>query len=136
MAVSDLDQMLSALAPRAMPGEYVFCTVPLSRYADYAALSPLATFREEEGMTLVLGLDSAEEAGLDYTLTFRCITLGVNSSLNAVGLTAAVSSRLAALGISANVVAAFHHDHIFVPSMRAEEALAALQEPYEPGDRV
>jgi hypothetical protein len=134
MAVSDLDQMLSALAPRTMPGEYVFCTVPLSRSADYAALSPLATFREEEGMTLVLGLDSAEEAGLDYTLTFRCITLGVNSSLDSVGLTAAVSSRLAALGISANVVAAFYHDHIFVPSMRAEEALAALQESYEPGE--
>ena len=30
-------------------------------------------------------------------------------------------------GISANVAAAYHHDHVFVPESRAEEALAALR---------
>ncbi len=29
-------------------------------------------------------------------------------------------------GISANVIAAYYHDHIFVPSARAEEAVQAL----------
>ena len=51
----------------------------------------------------------------------------VHSSLAAVGLTAAVAAALADHGISANVVAAFYHDHIFVPAERAEEALAALR---------
>jgi hypothetical protein len=35
---------------------------------------------------------------------------------------------LADRGISANVVAAYYHDHIFVPCESAAEALAALQE--------
>jgi hypothetical protein len=55
------------------------------------------------------------------------ITLRVHSSLAAVGLTAAVAAALSDHGISANVVAAYCHDHIFVPADRAEEALAALR---------
>ena len=55
------------------------------------------------------------------------ITLGVHSSLAAVGLTARVSAALAARGISANMVAAVHHDHVFVPWDRREEAMAALR---------
>ena len=55
------------------------------------------------------------------------ITLGVQSSLAAIGLTARVAEALAARGISANMVAAFHHDHVFVPWERREEALALLR---------
>jgi len=55
------------------------------------------------------------------------ISLGVHSSLEAVGLTAILSARLAEAGISANIVAALHHDHIFVPWDRRDEALAALR---------
>ena len=57
---------------------------------------------------------------------FRCITLDVHSSLEAVGLTAACAQALAAGGISANVVAGYSHDHILVPAPRAQDALAAL----------
>lgn len=125
---SDLTDMLSALAPELMPGEFVFCTVPLARQAEFAMLSPLAYFREAEGLTLVIDVDSADKASLGYAFVFRCITLGINSSLDSVGLTAAVTARLAQRGISANVIAAYHHDHIFVPSELADDALAALQE--------
>jgi hypothetical protein len=58
---------------------------------------------------------------------FRCITLSVHSSLDAVGLTAVVATQLAAHNISANVIAAFYHDHVFVPAPHADAALAALQ---------
>ena len=37
-------------------------------------------------------------------------------------------TRLAAAGISVNAVSAFHHDHLFVPEDRAEEALRLLQD--------
>jgi len=46
--------------------------------------------------------------------------------LAAVGLTAAVARALADAGISCNVVAAAHHDHLFVPVDRAAEAIEAL----------
>ena len=57
----------------------------------------------------------------------RQITLAIHSDLEAVGLTAAVSAELTRHGISANVVAAFYHDHIFVPAADAERAVEALR---------
>ena len=73
-------------------------------------------------------LNKAENAGLQFEGSFCQITLNVHSSLEAVGLTAAVSAKLSAQGISANVIAAYYHDHIFVQSAKAEMALLALQE--------
>ena len=43
-----------------------------------------------------------------------------------MGLTAAVSTALAGAAISCNVLAGFHHDHLFVPADRADEALDVL----------
>jgi hypothetical protein len=76
----------------------------------------------------VLAKQSADVAGLAYDSVFNCITLMVHSSLDAVGLTAAVSGKLAANGISANVMAAYHHDHVFVPENKAKLALQLLAE--------
>ena len=87
----------------------------------------LACFAEQEGLTLVLSKESADQEGLSYQGCFRCISLQVHSSLQAIGLTAAVASELASHGISANVIAAHHHDHVFVPSRDAEEALRLLE---------
>jgi hypothetical protein len=55
------------------------------------------------------------------------ISLDVHSSLEAVGLTAAFATALGNEGISANVIAAYYHDHIFVPTADAERAVAALK---------
>ena len=86
------------------------------------------TFREEEGLTADPRARRRPRASACPTApVFRRITLGVHSSLEAVGLTAAVAAALTAAGISANVVAAFHHDHVFVPADRAEDALACLR---------
>ena len=76
---------------------------------------------------MILDQQEAEDANLDYRGVFYCITLNVHSSLEAVGLTAAIATRLAQHNISANVVAGFFHDHIFVPENDAEQALTALQ---------
>jgi len=43
-------------------------------------------------------------------------------------MTAAFATRLAEQGINANVVAGFHHDHVFVGASRAVDALEALKE--------
>ncbi|MEL7199646.1 MAG: ACT domain-containing protein [Pseudomonadota bacterium] len=58
---------------------------------------------------------------------FARITLQVHSDLEGVGLTAAVATGLAAEGVACNVIAGFHHDHIFVPWERRDDAMAILQ---------
>ena len=125
--IIEIDNLLKSLAPEIKSGEYVFCAVDGS-YSDYAHLSPLACFVESEGLTLIVSVESAEEAKLAYESKFKQITLTVHSSLDAVGLTAAVATKLASYGISANVMAAYYHDHIFVQTEKAEEALLALSE--------
>lgn len=122
----ELEKLLASLSPVLSETEYVFCS--LAGTSDAETLNPLATFKEEEGLSLVISQSEAIEAGIDFESTFRLITLNVHSSLDAVGLTAAVSGVLAEKGISANVIAACFHDHILVPSQRANDALAALRD--------
>ncbi len=126
MGKTDLRSLLKNLAPRLADGTFVFCSVPGGAYGDHAALQPLGAFAEAEGLTLILSREQAVSAKLPFEGEFAMISLGVFSSLSAVGLTAAVSTALAEHGISANVVAAFHHDHVFVPVERADEALDVL----------
>lgn len=125
---NNLGMLLSSLNPRLMHSKYVFCTVPNGKYGDYKDLSPLATFIETEGLTLVLTKENADKSGLEYDGVFRCITLTVHSSLEAVGLTAAVSTKLSEHQISANIIAAYFHDHVFVPARSVEKALTLLSE--------
>jgi len=50
------------------------------------------------------------------------LTLSVQSSLEAIGLTAAVSAALTAAGIPCNVLAGTYHDHLLVPESLAADA--------------
>jgi len=110
----DLSRLLDALDPKLHPDRFSFMATSDSTLKE----GEFAIVREDEGLTLVRPDPSGEWAR---------ISLGVHSSLDAVGLTAAVSTRLSGLGISANIVAALCHDHIFVPWDRREEALEALR---------
>ena len=60
-------------------------------------------------------------------VSMKQITLMVFSSLTGIGLTAAVATELAREKIPANVVAATQHDHIFVPSAKADAAMELLR---------
>jgi hypothetical protein len=122
----DLESLLRCMSPVLSEGDYVFCTVRNSEYGDYSMTQPLASFTEKEGLTLVMLKDQAEQHGLSYEGVFRRITLGVHSSLEAVGLTAAVTGKLSTHGIAANVIAAYFHDHIFVPANLAKPAIGLL----------
>jgi len=125
-AERDLDALLKNMKPQLQPGIFAFCTIAPNASLP-AALNPLLTFREQEGTTLVILREEAEAAGLRYAFASRLITLKVHSALDAVGFLAAISARLAAAGISVNAVSAFHHDHLFVPVDRADDAVALLQ---------
>ncbi|WP_339672189.1 ACT domain-containing protein [Dasania marina] len=125
---TNLDKLLASMKPRLLDGEYVFCTFKGARYGDFSELMPLASYLEEEGLTLLVIKANADNAELSYEAVFKGITLTVHSSLEAVGLTAAIASKLTEKGISANVIAAYYHDHIFVQAEKAELAIAALHE--------
>jgi hypothetical protein len=114
--VSDLAAMLAGMAPVLDPREWRFVLVEGAPPADAFAL-----IREDKGTTAIV-------AGAGEGAAFARITLMVHSALEGVGLTAAVSGALAGAGIACNVVAGFHHDHLFVPWARREEALAVLRD--------
>ncbi|MEC7307380.1 ACT domain-containing protein [Vibrio crassostreae] len=126
-AITDLDILLKSMSPELIEGDYVFCTVE-GGLAEYVHLNPMATFREKEGLTLVLTKEVATQAQLSFDGVFSMITLSVHSSLEAVGLTAAFATKLGSYGISANVIAGYYHDHIFVQKHKADAAISALKE--------
>ena len=104
---------MGSLKPCLYPERYAFETT-----IDQSLGDAFALIREDEGLIAIRPYPDGDWAR---------ISLGVHSSLDAVGLTAALSSALAEAGISANVIAALHHDHLFVPWHRRQEALRCIE---------
>ena len=121
---TDLSELLKNMKPELNAGEYVYCLADSKE--QVVALNPLCYFLEEEGVTMILPKEKADAMNIPYATTYAWITLTVHSSLEAVGLTAAVSKALTEANISCNIVAAFYHDHIFVPIADAPRAMDAL----------
>ncbi len=124
---TNLNDLTKNMSPQLVDTDYVFCSLGDIKWGEFAELNPLASFLEKEGMTLVIEASKADEHHIEYDSKFKCITLQVHSSLNAVGLTALVAGSLADANISANVMAAYYHDHIFIPSDKGQQALQVLQ---------
>ncbi|HTX56494.1 MAG TPA: ACT domain-containing protein [Candidatus Acidoferrales bacterium] len=122
----DLQTLLITMKPALDPREWVFCCV--DRSFPIAEVRPLLTFRETEGITIVVERLVAEEYNLDYAFPSSRITLRAESDLESVGFTATVTAALSKHTIATNVVSGFYHDHIFVPLERGEEALRVLEE--------
>lgn len=123
---SDLRKLLAGMNPELNEGRYVFATVDDGVVPP--GVTPVVTVAEREGLTLVLPQQEADAAGVAYEYVAGWITLRVHSALEAVGLTAAVARELADAGLSCNVIAGFHHDHLFVPYERASQAVAVLKD--------
>jgi len=123
--IQDLKILLQQMEPQLNPGHYVF--VHLAEGAEIPNIPYLASFREPEGLTLVITQAQADELGFSYAFVASWITLQVHSALEAVGLTAAVAEALSRHQISCNVIAAYYHDHLFVPLKQAKLALRVLQ---------
>lgn len=126
--ITNLQELISSMKPKLNAGEFVFITLADATYGDASHLAPIASFIEREGLTLIIPKERADAETVHYDEIFRMITLQVHSSLCAIGLTAAVSRQLTTKEISANIVAAYFHDHIFIPSHKAGEALQALRQ--------
>ncbi|MEO0614683.1 MAG: ACT domain-containing protein [Pseudomonadota bacterium] len=119
MPERDLATLLATMSPAADSVDYVFVT---AAHGTAVPDDALMMFRESEAVTFIRPARND-----DVEPRFRRITMRVHSDLEAVGFTAAFSRALTDAGISANVVAAAHHDHVFVPAADAARAMQALE---------
>ena len=124
---TNIEILLRSMQPLLSPEEYVFCSLQLQDVKNLD-LNSVGTFREKEGLTLILTKKEADRHKLTYSAIFSMITLEVYSSLEAVGFIAAIASRLAQDNISVNPVSAYYHDHLFIPVAHSREAMNLLQE--------
>lgn len=126
MAGETTSTLLRSMSPQLNSGEYVFCTLPDAQLPT--GLELIGSFREQEGLTVILKRSDAEQAGLSFDYVAAWITLNVHSALQAVGLTAAFATALGEAGISCNVIAGYYHDHLFVGQADAERAMHVLRD--------
>jgi hypothetical protein len=123
-----LTDQIASLAPVLQPVTFVFCSILNNETAKDAIAVAIGSFVEDEGLSLILPRTEAVRLGLIFDMTMRQITLMVYSNLDGVGLSATVAGALAEKGIPANIVAAAQHDHIFVPSRQADDAMKVLRD--------
>jgi hypothetical protein len=125
--VRERQAMLTGMTPVLKEGTYFFCTTNDVTVAAALLKRSVALFREDEGLSLVLMENDARQHGFDLGMPMRRIVLEVFSALDDVGLTASVASALADEGIPCNMIAAYHHDNVFVPAPMGQRAVSILQ---------
>lgn len=129
MAERDLSVLLKTLKVKRHDGVWRFETIDResSSWADLVTMRSARDiammFMEAEGPTVILSAD--EETPADNCWVW--LELSVHSDLHAVGFLAKVAEALAAADVPCNAVAAYHHDHIFVPEAKADAAIAAIE---------
>lgn len=121
---TDLGILLRSMEPHLSDTAFSFAVAASGEVPP--GVNVIGTFVEDEGLSIVAPLAEIERAGLAHAGSWAKISLSVHSSLSAVGLTASIATALAAQGISANMIAAYHHDHIFVPWDKRHEAMNVL----------
>lgn len=129
MAEADLSMLLETLRVYRREGVWRFETID----KDEASWAELVTLREARNIAMLF----QETEGLSVILSALDTTprenrwvwleLSVFSDLQAVGFLAKVATALADAGVPCNAVAAYHHDHIFVPELKADIAIAAIE---------
>ena len=74
-----LDRLLKKMKPTLNEGDYVFCTVKDLKELHFNDI--IFTFKEQEGITIVLQQEIADRMQLEYSFVTKWITLTVHSSL-------------------------------------------------------
>lgn len=123
---NSLNTLLRSMNPTLNEGEYVFCS--LTDTSVIKGTEVVGSFREREGLTVILERQQAQTLDLKFDYVAAWITLDVHSALEAVGLTAAFATALGQAGISCNVIAGFYHDHLFVGVDDAHNAMSVLRD--------
>lgn len=123
---TDLSTLLKSMKPEVQEGEFVFCSLDPRSFRELT-IEALCTFREREGVTLILSKKIADKLSLEYSYVSRMITLTIHSGLKAVGFLVKITGKLAENGISVNSVSAYYHDHLFVAPEDVERTMGLLR---------
>ena len=112
--------------PHLVDESFIFMTTDQSLSSISNTLNPIASFKENEGLSIVITQATADKNAITYDSVFSCISLGVHSSLESYGLISTISRELTQNNISTNVFSGYYHDHIFVQSEKADKALEII----------
>lgn len=124
---TNLQEVLSSMEISCDEIKYGFAC--LAQEIDINLKKITGIFQEKEGLTAIAPIEYLEEIGVkSYEGPYAKLTVEVHTSLELVGLTAELATKLAEQGVSANVVAGFYHDHVFVQFDMKEKAVKALME--------
>lgn len=122
--MGDLNQLVQNMQPCLHKGIFAYCKLAKGQPVPEGAIFWFAEF---EGISVIVPIKIAKKVGLPIGFQAEWITLEVHSDLSSVGLTAAVSTALAKAGISCNIVAGYHHDHLFVPAGTGAMTIEVLE---------
>jgi uncharacterized protein len=121
---TDLSEVLKALTVSCDEVSYGFVSVENTQFKFEEGM--LGTFQEKEGVTIIATNEYLAKNGLQTEALFAQLTVEVETSLQMVGLTAVLTTKLAENNISANVIAGYFHDYIFVQYDLRQKALEIL----------
>ncbi len=123
--ITDLQQTLNSIKVICDDIEYGFASVPGDSVIERDKV--LATFQENGRLAVIAPKSYLDSEDIENEGPYAKLTIDVHTSLELVGLTAVMSTKLAEHGISANVVAAFYHDHVFVQYDLRDKAIGLLE---------
>lgn len=124
--ITNLQETLKSIKVQCDNIEYAFTSVPDDSGISRAEV--LATFQENGRLAVIAPKQYLDSLTIENEGPYAKLTIDVHTSLELVGLTAVMASALAKHGISANVVAAFYHDHVFVQYELRERAIELLED--------
>jgi hypothetical protein len=110
--ITDLNQTLKSIKVSCDDVQYGFASIDDETLVSRDNV--LATFHENGRLAVIAPIEYLGSQNIDNEGPYAKLTIEVHTSLELVGLTAVMATKLAESGISANVVAAFYHDHVFV----------------------
>lgn len=123
---TDLSEVLKTLQVSCDNVEYGFASVKERQIGFEDKIVGL--FKEGEGVTVIAPKEYFVTNSMQYEGPYAKLTIEVHTSLELVGLTAVLAKKLAENQISANVVAGYFHDHIFVQYAIRQKAVEAIND--------
>ena len=124
--ITNLQETLNSLKVICDDVEYSFASIKDENLIDRDAI--LATFHENGQLAIIGPKEYLDSQRIESEGPYAKLTIDVHTSLELVGLTAVMATKLAENGISANVVAAFYHDHVFVQYKLKDKAKELLED--------